>query len=667
MAATPQTNDGAHSGHGSNQANLYQDVNYGGRDSQGNPNAAKTAVWNSYASCGTITRSNVGLAAPADLDDIFKSSGNYRDMTHLLTTQMELATCGARQYGMYDWLMSGAKSVGNLVNTKKIQGSGFEVDPFILASQKDVIKDNYWVVDRIYTRQYKVAPDSGTTLVDPHADEQLLLAPAGSSVGADNKDYNIIKVHVPSNGNQPIAASYFAPGMHFHTFIKDATGSAYRLEWKVIQAVGGSAQIQSGTAQDYIDIEADFVGGWGNGASIKKGTAAGDWNADFKVGSSVSANALSFKLSKAQGGICVIGSNNVSDFEKWCENRPALNTLKHVPFWFQTSRYSLCVDQFYKEWLERMMRSNAYFQKFGDVPLAERNKQLGLQFQKEWVNQFFFGQPLNGQTLAGYQGTLEQINSYSPTSQAELNSGMENKFISYRANATGIYRQLHEAGRVDDRQGTTLNLETHLFDKLFEVVRSRKDQGKPADSVDVFTDSATARQIFKAMIDYYKQEGGNNFNIQYDMAQKNLFGGFYTQSYMLHHPAGVQMNIITNEFFDDMVTTAKLGDTRNYLGNGSGGAGTPAATADGSAGRFLMILDLGGGIYPGIIDSNRVVHTTGELEDLAKVNKDYACVMRNPTKEVTLNSQTWTAIVECPLDNLIIENFNDTKPIAGNS
>ena len=55
------------------------------------------------------------------------------------------------------------------------------------------------------------------------------------------------------------------------------------------------------------------------------------------------------------------------------------------------------------------------------------------------------------------------------------------------------------------------------------------------------------------------------------------------------------------------------------------------------------------------------------IRDSAKVNKDYACVMRYPTKEVTLNSQTWTAIVECPLDNLIIENFNDTKPIAGNS
>ena len=75
-----------------------------------------------------------------------------------------------------------------------------------------------------------------------------------------------------------------------------------------------------------------------------------------------------------------------------------------------------------------------------------------------------------------------------------------------------------------------------------------------------------------------------------------------------------------------------------------------------------MILDLGGGIYPGIVDSNRKVHTVGALEDLAKVDSGYGCVMRSPTKEVTLNSVTWTAIVECPDDNLIVENFTAEEP-----
>ena len=572
MAAVPNTTDAAHSGHGANQANLFPNT-VSGIDSQGvgSPTTATTAVWNSYQSCGTITRANVGLAAPADLDDIFKSGTNYRDMTHLLTTQMELATCGARQYGMYDWLVSSSRSVGDLVNSKKIQGSGFEVDPFILAAQKDVIKDSYWIVDRIYDRQYKTAHASNAAVEAAGADEALLtvgnaLKDTGS--GTTDYDYNVIKVHVPTTGNQPISASYFAPGMHFHMFAKDASGTAWRLEWKVIQAVGGTATVtsQGGSAGalEYIDIECDFVGGKGGTQSLVKGSAVTDWNADFKVSASVSANAPSFKLARAGGGVVVSGTNNVNDFESWCENRPALNTLKHVPFWYQTSRYTLCVDQFYKEWLERMMRQNTYFQRFGDVPLAERNKQLGLMFQKEWVNSFFWGQPLNGQTLAGYQGTLEQVNSFSPTNQLELNSGMEGKLIGYRANATGIYRQLKDTDRVTDKQGGALVLEADLFDKLFEIVRSRKDQGKPADSIDIFTDTRTARQIWRAMIAYYKKDGSlatdASLSTTWDMGQKNLFGGFYSQSYTLHHPVGVQMNIITNEFFDDMATVSKFGD-----------------------------------------------------------------------------------------------------------
>jgi len=261
---TVYDNAGAHTrGHGTDQANLFP-ATVQAKDSQGSPNSATTAIWNSYNTAGTITRSSVGLAAPADLDDIFKSGANYRDMTHLLTTQLELATCGARQYGLYDWLMSSARSVGDLVNTKKIQGSGFEVDPFILAAQKDVIKDSYWIVDRIYDSTYKQCPQSGTTLLAAGADEELLTA------GHTDKNYNIIKVHVPATGNQPVAATYFAAGQHFFMFVKDATGSAYRLEWKVIQAVAGSVKIPAAnggpnTNFDAIDIDALFVGGYGGG------------------------------------------------------------------------------------------------------------------------------------------------------------------------------------------------------------------------------------------------------------------------------------------------------------------------------------------------------------------------------------------------------------------
>jgi hypothetical protein len=84
-----------------------------------------------------------------------------------------------------------------------------------------------------------------------------------------------------------------------------------------------------------------------------------------------------------------------------------------------------------------------------------------------------------------------------------------------------------------------------------------------------------------------------------------------------------------------------------------------AAVAEniGSTGRFLWILDFTS-IYPGVITSNRKVHRTGEIEELAKVDQDYACVMENPTQEISLNSLTWTAVLECPATSAIVENFN---------
>ncbi len=501
-------------------------------------------------------------------------------------------------------------------------------------------------MERIYTsgaagNKYK-SINASNALVAEHADGQLIDTPGG-----DSDNYNILKLKAPTNGNQPITAQYFPKGAHIFMFAKDTSGNSFRLEFEVIQSVGGKcahgnlAYISSDT--EFVDVEVKIIGGYGNGAAVT-------WDADMGSGTSK-------EVSKANTALVVQGVNNVNDFERWCENRPALNTLKHVPFWYQTSRYTTCVDQFYKEWLEKMMATNQFFQKFGDVPLAERNRQLGLQFQKEWVNAFFWGQPISSnQTLSGYKN-LDQIKSYpgvDGTNPSEITSGLEQSFIGYKANSVGVYRQLQDCNRVFDKQGAQLNLESDLFNKIFDLVRSRKDQGKPADSVDVFTDTKTARAIFKGMIQYYKNEGLDNVNA--DIGSSNLFGGFYTQSYMLHNPAGVQMNIITNEFFDDMLTTAENVD----------GVHSGVAAKKGSQGRFLMILDLGGGVYPGILGSNRKVHTTGNLDDLSKVNSDYACVMENPTREITLNSQTWTAIVECPSDNLVIENFDNQTPLHGN-
>ena len=139
--------------------------------------------------------------------------------------------------------------------------------------------------------------------------------------------------------------------------------------------------------------------------------------------------------------------------------------------------------------------------------------------------------------------------------------------------------------------------------------------------------------------------------------------GFRVRSYELLYPQGVTLNVITDHYFDDFLSAMKAEELVANQHNAGGGSNSEGADrVVGDSGRFLMFLDLGGGVYPGIVDSNRKVHTVGALEDLAKIDSGYGCVMRSPTKEVTLNSVTWTAIVECPDDNLIVENFDDAEP-----
>lgn len=608
---------------------------------------ANTAIWNSYSSCGTMTRADVGLAESGDLDAIFAATdasnnnmgtgfSRYRDMESLLVTQMELKACGGRQYGMYDWLMSSAKSMGSTLTKRSIAGGNSEIEPFILAAQKDVIKDNYWIVDKLFDHAYDYETSATSSSLNTSTASVTHEPPLAASVSAAGGQW-VLRVNQPTDdfGNQPNAKEYFTTGATLNWFTKKAdTGAGYRFAFKIVSVVQGAT---------FVDVGVKFQSGWGNNADV----AASDFVfGNNKIGSAVGA------YNTGGGGVCVIGTNNINDFETWCEQRPALNTLKHVPFWYQTSRTSLCVSEFYKEWLERMMRTNAYFNKFGDVPLAERNAQLGLTHQKEWVNSFFWGQPIGPkQSLATYK-ELDVINSVSNAStDSDWGTDIEGSAIGYRANAIGVYRQLADTGRVTDKLGTKLKLDEFLEEDIFKLVRSRKDQGKPADSIDVFTDSKTAKNIFNVMMKYYKTESDSTLNVNYDITNKNISNlGFYSQSYKLHYPAGVTLNVITNEFMDDMVTAAAAGDA-NAAGH---------ATA-GSHGRFLMVLDLGGGIYPGIIASNRVVHKTGDLADLAKSDSTYACVMNNPTKETTLNSTTWTAIVECPTDNLIIENFDGSE------
>jgi hypothetical protein len=533
------------------------------------------AIGSSINSCGALTECDIVTATPDDLEDIFTDSGDFRDMTSLLATHFEIKACGAKQNGLYDFLMANAKPMKQRLIKTPLGFGNSEIAPFIMAHQESVINDKYWSI-----------VDSGTS---------------GGNV----------TFTVKSPGNVALETSWFPPDIRVFAFGKSTSGSSVRWAGKV---VGASTTTYAGAPALNVTVTAQNAGSF--------------LDTD--------------KLGAPDVGFLVLGVPNIADVERWCENRPALNGRKHVPFWFETSRWTMCVDELYERAFERLRKTNEYFRLFGDIEIAQRNKQYAERFQRDWVNTVFWGKPISAnQTLANYR-SLDTITTFGSSPLYLPNEG---RCVGRRANAIGIYEQMAQCNRVKDLQNQQLNL-VELFNDIYDLVRSRRDQGQSADIVEIFTDSYFASLFQRGMIRYYddQSEGLARFLIDTKKVMMGQNGalGFKYDTYHLIYPAGVTLRIVTHDFFDDFVTQAKNNSVE-------------------SAGRMMWILNWQG-IYPGVITSNRVVHRTGDINDLAKVDSDYACVMANPTTEVSLNSVTWTVVVECPSDSLVIEGIRAVIP-----
>lgn len=539
------------------------------------------AIGNNVNECGAVTLCDVITAESDELTSIFTDgAGSFRDLNALLATQFEIKACGAKTNGLYDFLMSNKRMMGNKKIVLPLGPGNSEIAPFVLASQHSVINNEYWSVVNLFN-------SSGT-----------------------------YTIHLRSRASIPITADWFPPGATVFINGRSSAGTALRGAFLITGSTtstfgGNSTVLLTATAQN------DTLG-W-----VAKAAFSG-----FTGGSPMSA------------GWAVRGSANVQDVERWCYNRPSLNDRKHVPFWWETDRYTMCTDQLYEAWFKRLQGGNEYFRLFGDVDATQRNKQLGDLWQREWLNKFFWNKRIStNQTLAAYR-SLAQVTTWSNTTQGLYTPG-EGRCVGRKANAIGVYEQLAECGQVFDLQNQTLNL-VELFENLiYPIWRARGDQGIPNSTIEIFTDSFTASQIQRGMIEYYntRSDGLARFNIDTNKVMMGQMGrlGFNYDTYKLQYPI-VDIRIVTHPFFDDMATAA-------------------VAENIGSTGRFLWILDFTS-IYPGIITSNRKVHRTGEIEELARVDRDYACVMENPTQEISLNSLTWTAVVECPATSAIVENFN---------
>lgn len=342
-------------------------------------------------------------------------------------------------------------------------------------------------------------------------------------------------------------------------------------------------------------------------------------------------------------GLVLIGVNNVHDVEKWCNNLPNWDPRKVVPFWVQTFRRTRCVDSEYIKFYNRLRTSgaNEAFRAFGDMDLAQRNAQDELEHKKRFVNHFFFSKPLNANQTTALWRSLPEITT--PTGFS-VDPGTGGKLMGVRAENVGVLEQLRRCDRVRDLLGHQLNFYEFL-DENYRIMRARESNGKQVNEIDWYTDSVTAANMQTAFLQYWKQESLEQLQLTMEFNKINELGMKY-MSFYAKHPSGVRINIIVDRFFDDFRSANKSISQENV-------------------GVMLLCLDIGkgGSIYWAQMKSNRKTFTVGDLNDLAKIDKDWACVMEAVTKEVTLISDTGAVIVECPQESLWIWGMADAVPL----
>jgi len=541
------------------------------------------AIANTYNTVGTLTRASLATLTPTQIKALFSPSSNkWAELDALLRHTIEMKACGIRRSPLYDWIMSSNKrGMGALVNIQRTNKGPSLVQPFVLGRQNSVVNMDHWYV----TANVAGNAYAGGNLADsPGASNRVVTVKSQFATG-----------YVPS-------ADRFLPGKFLY-LIAPNSGAWALAQFKVIQAgVNGS---------DAVDIELAYL---------------------QKTSGEISS------LSTSTSGIVIEGPNNVADVESWCHNNLNFNTTKLVPFWYQTRRMVRSVDSHYKELFSKLMESNSWYAKFQDIPMAERNRQDEHKDRVEFLNAFFFGTALTAnQTLTGWQ-SLPQITSVSG---ASVDPGTGGKLMHYRANMIGVLPQLQACGQFSDSAGADIEISSFLETTIYNIHRARKSQGREANEIDVYTSQGSADEFMQAFLAYSEEKLGDILRLNIDEGTSSL--GFPFRRYKLYKPHGVFVNIITDDFFDDIEAMAADAATVNSAG----------------LGKFLLPLDLGNGgsIYPAVLASNRKQFTTGQIEDLAKIDSTFSCAMENPTISRTLTSTTTTAVVECPLNSKAEVNF----------
>lgn len=454
-------------------------------------------------------------------------------------------------------------------------------------------------------------------------------------------------------------------------------GIINNLFWTVVTGVNGSVSVNGTTADAYFDLVSQTSipsdGAWfvpGDEMTIFSRSSAGNstrtnWRVVYSavsgenirvyVKSRNAGSALSSaKLVFPTAGVAISLANNSSPYESRCNNIPRLNLKSDYLIWIQNSRWSICNDEHTQKFRKYLFEGNPLYREYYHVEEAEYNKQVLTNFQNQVAHTFLFGKGDANQTETLWPN-LEQITSFSDQVFGEYIylPGIEGRCVERRAYVKGVYEQLAECGRIYDLQGDVLNF-PELQTLLYDMVRIRADNGFQSKVIEIVTDSAYKKLLLQGLFLYLKTQFGGALNVNVDINRFVTKGktplGFMYDEVELDYPS-VTLRIVSHYAFDDLVNAHARA--------------TGSTSALVTSGRMIWLLAWDT-ITMGVIESRFKDLSSGNIEDLAKINSDAFCRMDNPVRSIRHYLLKWTVDVKCPAASLIIENVAFQVPEVEN-
>ena len=494
-------------------------------------------------------------------------------MDRIIAQTKEARLAGVRERTLTDLLLS------RHVALKESSGAGNKsvIAPYTLVPRRNVVNANYFLIEA---------------------------GAANSSAGSGGAHSGLYDITVNTGVSQFKSSlknleKYFLPGMYI-----------------LVENLGGSGESQTAQFEIVSAVNA-------NSGSTEKATVTVKPNLTSAGFTALSSSAQA--AYQPTSGTVTLLSNSVSDYESWCHQGPAVNDLTLLEYWQQTTRWTHQYNDEYLKALEAPLTSN-YFKKFRQLPLAQQRKQQEMAMEQAFYNSVFYGQEINeNQTVEGYTN-LPQVMDPANTSCP----------LEFKANTLGIRTQLSRCGKVSDKQGNALSLDS-IFETCYLLKRYRETTSGSVDVIDAMTDRFTAAKVRDLMMKYYNDKYSSSSTLFYQPGQKITHNGATVLEYNVYDlpDQGVQLAVFTDPYFDDRIGAFD--------------------TANKNRSRGFWMVDWSD-ININVIGTNSAKRQTNVADSL------YNCVITPNVTHYMLNSKTFEVRVGDANRHAVLENFSGACP-----